>query len=369
MLSATLVGRLPTAMAPVALLLAARGDHAGTGLGAVLAAVYALTGAIGQPLLGRAVDRTRLSVVALTAAALAGAAFNALALVGPARNPALAIGLAAVAGLATPPLEAGLRAMWPRLLDRRDQDAAFALDSASQPLVFVAGPVVATVLCQLVSPAAALNFCAAAGLAGTAVVATRRPARSRQPAGEPVHWLGPLRSHGLLVLLGAATLLGVALGSMNVYALALADKAGSGWYAGLVPTALSLGSLIGGLLWWPANQALQSVAILFAAPFVPFLLAPSGPGAVALAIIPGLYLARWLTMAFQLGDRLAPSGTKTEAAAWLIAVIGLGSAAGTALAGQFAVHGPETTATVPLAGAVGAAITLNLGRRLISSPS
>ncbi|MFD9592517.1 MFS transporter [Kitasatospora sp. NPDC059973] len=368
LLTATLVGRLPTAMAPLALLLAARADHAGTAMGAMLAALYALSSAVGQPLLGRAVDRRRLAGVALAAAAVAGSAFAALAILGTGRNPALSCALVAVAGLATPPLEAGLRAMWPRLVAPQDQQAAFALDATAQELVYVAGPALVTVLCQLFSPAAALHVCAVLGLAGTALVASRRPARSRSSARRSAHWLGPLRSPGLLVLLGAAALLGASLGSFNVYALTAADRHGTGWLAGALPAALSLGSLLGGIVWAriahsaPTGQLLRTVSVRFAVPFALFLLTPEPALAVAAAALPGLFLAPWLAEAFRLGDRLAPLGTATEAAAWLVAVIGLGGATGTALAGQLSANGPVPVAALTLTSAAAAALTLSLRR-------
>ncbi|MEY9876308.1 putative MFS family arabinose efflux permease [Streptacidiphilus sp. MAP12-33] len=368
LLTATLVGRLPTAMAPLALLLAARADHAGTALGALLAALYALCGAVGQPLLGRAVDRRRLAGVALAAAGVAGSAFAALAVLGTGRNPVLSCALVALAGLATPPLEAGLRAMWPRLVAPRDQQAAFALDATAQELVYVAGPALVTVTCQIASPAVALIGCAVLGLVGTMVVASRRPARALSPERRSVHWLGPLRSQGLLVLLGAAALLGASLGSFNVYALSAADHHHTSWLAGALPAALSLGSLLGGIAWArvahrvPTDRLLRTVSVRFAVPFVLFLLTPEPTLAVAAAALPGFFLAPWLASAFRLGDRLAPQGTATEAAAWLVAVIGLGGAAGTALAGPLSTVGPVAVAGLTLTSAAAASLALFLRR-------
>ncbi|WP_187352101.1 hypothetical protein [Allosaccharopolyspora coralli] len=59
LLSASLVGRLPTGMAALAILLTVRA-HGGTyTLAGVLSAIYAASSAIGGPLLGRLIDRTR----------------------------------------------------------------------------------------------------------------------------------------------------------------------------------------------------------------------------------------------------------------------------------------------------------------------
>ncbi len=258
--------------------------------------------------------------------------------------------------------------MWQRLVAPQDQQAAFALDATAQEVVYVAGPALTTILCQLASPAAALIACAALGVTGTALVASSRPARAHNPARRAAHWLGPLRSPGVLVLLGAATLLGASLGSFNVYALAAADRHGTGWLAGVLPAALSCGSLVGGIIWarlthsTPPDQLLRIVSARFAAPLVLLLLTPEPALTVAAAALPGLFLAPWLATAFQQADRLAPQGTATEAAAWLVAVIGLGGAAGTALAGQLSAAGPVAVAALTLASAVAAALVLALRR-------
>ncbi|MFD7645131.1 MFS transporter [Kitasatospora sp. NPDC059795] len=365
LLAGTLIGRLPTAMAPVALLLAVRAEHGPVFLGAALAALYALASAIGQPLLGRAVDRTRLAPVAAATAALSTTAFALLAVLGCTPHPATAAALAALAGAATPPLEAGLRAMWPRLLSRSDeQHAAFTLDSVSQELIFVVGPVAATALAQLASPATALAVCAAATAAGTRAVAVQEPARRRPTARWAGHWTGPLRSRGLLLLLAGMFFLGVNLGAFTVFALALGDLNHSAWLAGLLPAAVSVGSLIGGIAFarspWPhpPSRQLLYAATGFALCGLPLALITSPPFALVVSVCPGLYLAPLVATAFVLADRLAPSGTATEAAAWLIAVIGLGQAAGSAAAGRLASLGVGAVASVPILAAVLAAAIL-----------
>ncbi|MFB7672679.1 MFS transporter [Kitasatospora purpeofusca] len=365
LLVGTLTGRLPTAMAPIALLLAVRAENGPMLLGATLAALYGLAGAIGQPLLGRAVDRTRLAPVAATAAVVATAAFTLLAVLGCTRHPVAAALLAVTAGAATPPLEAGLRAMWPRLVpDPDDQHAAFTLDSVSQETVFVAGPLAATALSQLLSPAAALAACAAVGAAGALAVAALEPARWTPPARRAAHWSGPLRSRGLLLLLAGLFFLGVNLGAFNILALALGDLHRSGWLTGLLPAALSVGSLIGGIAFarspWrvPLTRQLLYAATGYAVCFAPLAFITAPPLAVAFSFGPGLYLAPLLTCSFILADRLAPPGTATEAAAWMIAVIGVGQAAGSAVAGHLAALGTAAVACVPALAAVLAATVL-----------
>ncbi|MFJ7278280.1 MFS transporter [Kitasatospora sp. NPDC098663] len=377
LLAGTLIGRLPTAMAPLALLLAVRSTGGPVLLGAVLAALYGLASAVGQPLIGRLVDRTRLGLVSAIAASVAFVAFTLLAVTDLVAQPIAAAALAVLAGAATPPLEAGLRALWPRLVpDPGKQRVAYTLDSVSQEVVFVAGPLAATAMCQLVAPAAALWACGVIGALGTALVATRAPA-TWPPAGRrEVHWSGPLRSRGLLLLLAAMACLGFNLGAFNVLALSLADRTGAGWLTGMLPAALSVGSLAGGIAYtrspWtlPPQRQLLAAAAGYAVCFVPLLLATTPLTAIAFGVAPGLYLSPLLASAFFFCDRLAPEGTATEAAAWLIAVIGVGQAAGTAVAGHLAEGGTVPVATAAVfAAALAAAVLLPRTDLLVTNPN
>ena len=108
LLATSLVGRLPSGMALVALVRLARDQGGSYGSASLLVSVYVLAGTAGQPLLGRAIDRTgRPRLVLLGSAVvatltLAGLAFWAVAV------PALGMALSFGAGFTAPPLEACL---------------------------------------------------------------------------------------------------------------------------------------------------------------------------------------------------------------------------------------------------------------------
>ncbi|MFB7620044.1 MFS transporter [Kitasatospora sp. NPDC056181] len=363
LLGGTLIGRLPTGMAPIAILLLVRVEHGSLTLAGLLGALYGLASAIGQPLLGRRVDRQGQTRVLVTYTAVASTAFLLLPCTGPVRHPMLAALTVLVAGLATPPLEAGLRALWPVLLpDPERQRAGLALDGSSQGLVFVAGPLLAIGVSAAIGPHGALVATAALGLLGSGIVASAAPSRSWIPTSTagPAHWLGPLRVPGLRILFTALAGTGVALGAVNVLALSAAERHHAGWLAGVMPAALSVGSMLGGLAYgrraWPGAPArhLVAAAIGFAAGWMPLLPDPVPAVAVLGAVLPGTFLAPLLTASFLTVERLAPEGESTEAFAWLIACIGVGQAAGTGLASLADAAGPLLVALVPLAGACAA---------------
>ncbi|GAB3968311.1 MFS transporter [Actinoallomurus acanthiterrae] len=338
LLGGTLLGRLPNGMGPLAIVLFARGHGGGYTLAGVLSAVYGLAMAAGQPVLGRAMDRYGQPRILASAAMAAAAGFTLLTVFGV-RSPAVATAAVVLAGFATPPLEAGLRALWPSVLNGpAEVQAAYALDAAAQELLFTVGPLL-VIAATAVSTGAALLLTGALGMAGTLVVTTSRP--SRVWRGEPGggHWAGPLRSPGIRILIVALTCVGVSLGVISVAAVAYADARHASYAAGLLLALMSAGALIGGILYGlrprtgPPYRRLVLLMAGLAAGYLPLAWAPAMPVMPVLAVASGVFLAPVLACTFTLVDDLAPRGTVTEAFAWLVTAFGAGSSAGAALAG------------------------------------
>lgn len=239
LLGGTLLGRLPNGMGMLAVVLHIRADGGGYPLAGTLAAVLGLATAAGQPVLGRAMDRLGQPVVLIPAACASAAGFAALAATGASPLP-LAVLAVLLAGFGTPPLEAGLRALWPDVLDGQEQvDAAYALDAAAQELLFTVGPLL-VVAAAVVNTEAALLLTGAFGIAGTLVVAMSGPSRRWRPQPRAADWAGPLRSPGLRVLLLSLACAGIALGVYAVAVVAYAERDGRDLASGLLlPTERS----------------------------------------------------------------------------------------------------------------------------------
>ncbi|WP_037914385.1 MFS transporter [Actinacidiphila yeochonensis] len=345
LIGGTLLGRLPNGMAALAVVLFTRAHGGGYGLAGALSALYGLAMALGQPLLGRAVDRRGQPRVMTGAALVSGAGLALLAVNGPRPLP-VAVVAVVLAGGATPPLEGGLRALWPAVLEREEQvQRAYALDAAAQEVLFTLGPLLVTVAVAAASEAAALVFTGLLGVAGTLVVVTSAPSRRWRAAAHEAHWLGALRSSALVALLAACLCVGVSLGAFALAAVAYADRHGGGGAASCLLAANGAGALAGGLLYgaraWegaPERRLWPLVAGL--ALCYPLLMLTPGLGwMLALSALAGVFLAPALACAFLVVDRHAPAGTVTEAFSWVVTAIGVGSAAGTALAGAEAQHG------------------------------
>lgn len=339
LLVGTLAGRLPNATAAIAVVLFVRAEGGSYSLAGVLAAVYGMANAVGQPVLGRLVDLYGQPRVQLPAALLSALAMTAFALTGV--EPAVAAYAAvAAAGLCTPPLEGGLRALWPCVVPREEQvHTAYAMDAVAQEVMFTVGPLLVTLCVSLWSAEAALVVLSAVGVLGALSVVVSPPSRAWRSAPREAHWLGALRSPGLVALLSAFLFVGVALGSITVAAVSYADGHGGDAVYGRLMAALGLGALVGGALYgarrWSGapERRLRVLVGCLALSYLPLMLMPSASAMTALAGLAGLFLAPCIACAFVIVDRHAPRGTVTEAFSWLVTTFTVGASVGTGLAG------------------------------------
>jgi MFS family permease len=338
LLGGTLLGRLPNGMGALAIVLFVRAHGGGYTLAGVLSAAYGLAMAAGQPVLGRAMDRFGQPRILASGAVAAAAGFATLAVVGLRPLP-VAMGGVLLAGFATPPLEAGLRALWPSVLaGPAEVQAAYALDAAAQELLFTCGPLL-VIAAASVSEGVALVFTGLLGVAGTLVVTSSGPSRTWRGERGGGHWAGPLRSPGIRVLIAALTCVGVALGVFSVAVVTYADARHLSYASGLLLALMAAGALMGGIVYGrrpregPAYRRLVLLMTGLAAGYLPLAWAPPFPLMPLLAVCSGVFLAPVLACTFTFVDRLAPRGTVTEAFAWLVTAFGVGSAVGAALAG------------------------------------
>ncbi|MFF9625952.1 MFS transporter [Streptomyces griseosporeus] len=339
LLTGTLVGRLPNATAAIAVVLFVRAEGGSYSLAGALAAVYGVANAVGQPVLGRLVDLRGQPRVQLPAAVLAALATTVFALTGLDPLP-LAYAAVAGAGLFAPPLEGGLRALWPSVLRREDQvHTAYAMDAVAQEVMFTVGPLLVTLCVSLWSAQAALIVLNVLGVLGALSVVVSQPSRAWRSAPREAHWLGALRSPGLVALLAAFLFVGIALGSITVAAVPYADDHGGDAVYGWLMAALGLGALAGGTVygarqWAGAPERRLRVLVAFLAVcYLPLMLMPGAVGMVALTALAGVFLAPAIACAFVIVDRHAPRGTVTEAFSWLVTTFTVGASVGTGLAG------------------------------------
>ncbi|MFE9599750.1 MFS transporter [Streptomyces hokutonensis] len=376
LLIGTLVGRLPNATAAIAIVLFIRAEGGTYSLAGALAAVYGVANAVGQPLLGRLVDVHGQPRVQLPAAILSGLAMTVFACRGTDPLPLAYVAVAA-AGLFAPPLEGGLRALWPAVLRREEQvHTAYAMDAVAQEVMFTVGPLLVTVFVSLWSAPVALVVLNVIGVLGALSVVVSPPSRAWRSAPRAAHWLGALRSPGLLALLGAFLFVGMALGSITVASVPYADGHGGDVVYGWLMAAIGLGALLGGTVyggrqWTGAPERRLWVLVgLLAVCYLPLMLMPGAVAMVLLTVLAGVFLAPALACAFIIVDRHAPEGTVTEAFSWLVTTFTVGASVGTGVAGPVVEAGGALWGfAVPGAAGAVSLLVLQATGRVLAAPA
>jgi MFS family permease len=352
---ASVVGRLPISMAPLAVVLLVqqvRGSYAAAG---VVTAVYALGATLGTPLLGRLVDRVGQPWVIGPAGLVSASFLAALALTAAAgESDAVLVPLAGAAGLAAPPLAAVMRGAWRVALPgEQDRRAAYALDAVAIEFVFVVGPLLVGLL--LVTTPAAVPLLVTAGLlaVGTAGYARAPAVRAWRPEPHPEGdgvARSPLASRGVRIVLLVTLFVALGFAHLDLSIAATAREAlGDPGRVGLLFACIAGGSTAGGLWYgsrhWHGPERLRlpialvgvtvglaAVAVLLGGVEGVVRRPPFGLLAVLL-VVAGMCIAPALIAINNLVDGLAPRSRLSEAQAWISTMYTAGGAAGAAVAG------------------------------------
>jgi MFS family permease len=373
-----LIGRLPIAALPLAVILLVSAETGSFAAAGVVNAAMAVAAGIGLPAQGRLIDRYGQTLVLVICGATIP--FALLAFVIAAENgagTAVLMALVIPAGATIPPLSPALRTLWSDLVpDERLRQSAFALDAVLLEVAFITGPLLVALIAWQLDPGAAILVCAGISVSGTAIFALSLASRRWRPVERHGGFAGPLESRGVLVLLGTCLGFGFALGAIELSLTAFATEEGSPEAVGWLIAIQAVTSLIGGLWYgsreWESTPASRypGLCLVVALTLGPLALAPSLAGMAPLVALSGFALAPVTAVAYMLVDLLAPRGTSTEAATWLITAIVVGVAAGTATAGAI-VSGSDPNwgfVVAFIAALAGWAIAVG-GRRLIEQPA
>lgn len=336
-----LVARLTNGFSWLALVILVH-DRTGSYLQSGVAVGVAAGGSgVAAPVVGRLVDRLGQTRVLVPTGTVEGLAFGGLALVGAGDGPAwLLLVLAAVSGLATAPVSASLRALWSGALPEGvSPDAAYSLESTTQELIFIVGPLLAAGVLALSGPSALLGIGAVLCTVGTLCFAAQPPSREWRPQVGGGRGRGALASPGVRALTAAAgvTVAGFVFVDLSVVAFTRDERASES--VGVLLAVWAAASLVGGL-WhgsrhWeiPTHVRILAFAALLPVGFVPLVFAPSVTAAGFLIALGGFAIAPFLACVYSLVGGLAPEGALTEAFSWLNSAFVAGAAIGAGVAG------------------------------------
>lgn len=341
------------------------------GLAGAVAAAALLGEAVAAPRLGRSVDRYGQRLVLLISLAVHAAGTLALVLSAQLSAPNwMLFASAALSGAAALQVGSLVRARWSALVgDSPVLEAAFALESTLDELIFVLGPVLVTALALGVAPGAGLLGALVLTTVGSLALALQRrtepaPAGVRDRSETPA-----IHTPGLRVLVATFVAAGVIFGTLDVAMVAFAGQVGSPAAAGPLLALVAAGSLLAGLAYgarswrWTLDKRLvASVTVLWAGT-LPLAFVPSVALMAPAAILLGVAIAPTLIAGFTLVQKLVPSGALTEGLNWTITALGVGAAAGAWTAGLIAdsVGGSTAFLVAAIAGGV-AVIAATSGR-------
>lgn len=345
--AAGFVARLPISMLSLGVVLLVSGTGRSYALAGAAAAAVNLGWVLAGPRLARLMDHHGQAAVLRPAAAAQVLTIGALVAAGTRHAPgAVVLVLAGLAGMSMPSIGGLVRARWSALLDDPgDLHAAFSLESVIDEVIFVVGPIVATLLATIVHPAGGVVAVLAVGPTGALALAAQRstqPPTAGRPARDAV--TPALLSGGLLVVVGVFTALGALFGAVEVATVAFTSAQGHRSAAGVVLALYALGSMLAGLTFGalrrdaPARQGFLVGAVALGASGLALPHVGSVAGLAGFAFLAGLAIAPTLISGMALVRELAPTARLTEAFAWATTGLSVGLMLGTAAAGYLAEH-------------------------------
>jgi predicted MFS family arabinose efflux permease len=386
--AAGFVGRLQISMLGLGTVLLVASLTGRYGLAGVVAAAGSAGYALLSPLTAALADRLGQSRVLRPLAAVFGASAAGLVACAQARAPAWTlIAFSGLAGAATPQLGSMVRARWSALLgDSGLLQAAFSLESVADEVIFVTGPVAVVLLATEVWPGSGVAVAAATCVAGTMWLAAQHdtePATPPPPAGPGAGPPGAgrrargalLPAPGLVTLAPVFVLFGAMLAAIDLSTVDFAQQHGHKPLAGVLLGGYALGSAAGGLWYgsrsWraPLRSRLALALALAAAGSATFWAMPTLAALAAVMLCSGPVLSPIMICAFSIIERQARAGRQTEGMAWLTSAISVGTAAGSAAAGQVVDAGGARWGYALAAGCAAAAVlTCLLGLARLTTP-
>jgi len=356
--AASFVARMPLAMYALGIVLAISARDGKYGFAGLLSACYVFGNAVGTPVLSILVDRYGQRRLLLPAGALHAASGVVFAIM--LHSGASVWSLvppAVVFGFSYLTIGSLVRARWSNLLAGRPELAtALSVESVLDEVIFVVGPLVATVLATQVDPVLVIYLGVALVSAGSLWLASLRATEPPvHPRAEEGH-VSALRSRGMIPLTVASVGMGAVFASAEVSMIAFCGQHGHRPWSGFVLAAIAAGSGLSGFLYgairWRADvlRRFRLQSVVFAVLPCALFAATSVPVLAGGAFILGIGIAPALITVFGLIQQIVPARALTEGMAWIATGLNVGYGAGAALVGGIAdAHGARAAFVVVVA--------------------
>lgn len=286
---------------------------------------------VSGPVLGRLMSRFGVRPVIGIATVVTVAAFLAMALVSP--EPLILILLGLLVGLSSPPIQPAARTIYPMITPKKLLRSLYTLDATAQEILWVVGPLLATILAAQFGNLVMMYTLAAIQITGTVwFILNKSVAKAVIPKSESR--VGKVLKNKNVT---AVTLLGLlfvgSFAGIEVGAVALFDKT----VAGAMIAIFSVGSFIGGFWLGPKVKTKHALTVFLGIVMLGYSLifvVPENPLWMGISLLiaglgvaPALgYLSLWVAEGTKPGET-------AEAYGWTTTGQLVGFSAGSALAG------------------------------------
>ncbi|WRS30843.1 MFS transporter [Actinomycetaceae bacterium MB13-C1-2] len=349
---AGVLARVPMAFVGISTILMVRFIYGSYTLAGLVSAANVIAYALCAPLLSRLVDRfgqaqVMIPSITISSLAMAGMIFSAMN-VAPA--PVL-VAFSIINGATAGSIGALVRARWAHTVtDARQLQSAYAMEAAFDELVFVLGPVIATLLATSVHPTAglwvALFFMVFGSLAFLLQTKTQPPANAGKKDQKRS---SVMRDPAMIVLALTYIGTGALFGANDLSVVASAEAVGLSSIAGVILAAMSLGSLVSALVygsrvWKKPLWILFTLGVgLLALGVSPFVLAPNLWVLAIMMFIAGIAIAPTMTNVNTIVQQIVPPARLTEGLTWMSTAMTFGTSLGSAVGGpvidNYSYHG------------------------------
>ncbi|MCF6370810.1 MFS transporter [Rhizobium halophilum] len=339
--AAGFLARLPIAMAPIGIIAMLSQTHGEYWLAGAVSATYALTNALVSPQISRLIDRLGQTAVVVPTTTLSVAAFLTLIVATNQQWPVWVLFVTAFLAAAMPSMSAMVRARWTELFrDRPELNTAYALESAADELVYIAGASLSVGLAVALFPEAGMLLSTAClGIGTTAFILQRatEPQVRAVPHNRPSR--SAIRQRPVQVITLALIFVGSIFATVEVSTVAITKELGQPNAASLVIGVYALGSFVVGLVLGALNprmalqrQLLIAISVV-AVSTLPLLLADTVALLAVAVFVSGLAISPTFITSFGLIERRVPASMLTEGVTWVMTGIGIGMALGAFVTG------------------------------------
>nr|WP_218844648.1 MFS transporter [Microbacterium pseudoresistens] len=332
MIAAQLAARFPNGMSSLAILLHVEHTTGSYGAAGLALAAASVGQAVAGPVTSRWMGAWGMRRVLTLTLSVCVLAFVALALL-PLQIPGyMALGL--VAGLSTPPVQAAVRTIYPKLVNSSQLTPLFSLDASLQEIIWILAPVAITLVStQIGSSVGLLLVAAILVLGGGWFILSPELGRVRIPRSRRGFGAVVLRPPVMLATVIGFLLIG-SCAAVEVGVVATFDH--GGLEAGIVLAVFAVGSLAGGLATghvpigpWAMARRLAVVTVGLSLTLVSLNVFWLG----GTLLVAGIGIAPALAVLFAITTASVKFSETAEAFGWAGTGQLIGAAAGSAIAG------------------------------------